>query len=414
MIILAPFTYVYSIFVKDFKIFLGTEIGILVLDASSYNVQYQYITNSRVEFITFLGSWIYYFSNNNVYKISLNWQLDRKPISVISNISKPRKFGISDDYKIILDYGSYKKIYNDVGFEVKEYYGNIYYSSFDTLNFPNNSIWDFRKRDIKLNFSYEYGDYNFVGTEGGGLRIYYRNSLSLRDSIVFGTFNRTYKSITIKDNKIYILGDKGIDILNEDFKEEDFIRLDVCTYEAEILNDFVFCKNNFYRIENNDIRPIMKAINFGKVRYLKDNYYLLAFDGVYKFDSNSLLKIFNEEVYDVYLYGDSVQFLTKTIVSDRYVRVVNVNDKVYLCSRYGIKEVSDSSKAYSFSIGNVNDCIYHNDFIFIASDNGLFRFSFKDKNFYQYPYLNNIKKLLIFENKLLAFTNSIIYVLSLS
>ncbi len=411
---IGPFTYIYSMFISEFKIFLGSKVGILVLDENTLRVQNQFLTNSKVEFIAYKSNWIYYFSNNSIYKVFIHWQFNQSPFLIKSNIPKPKKFGISDDNKIILDYGNYKKIYNDAGFEDNNYFGNVYWSSFDTLNFPQEYIWQPRKGNINLNFSYEYNDYNFVGTEGLGLRIYYRNSLSLKDSISFGTFNKEYKSFTIMENKLYILGDKGIDVLNNDFNEEDFIKIDVCSEDAKIVNNFVFCKNNIYKIEDNDVKPIMKAVNFEKVRYVNGKYYILAFDGVFEFDGFNLEKIYNEYVFDVYLENDSIKFIKKPLISDKFVKAINLNNKVYLCSRFGIKELNDSLKIFSFNLGNVNDCIYYNNFIFIATDNGLYRFSFKDKSFFRFANLNKIEEVLIFNNKLLALTKDLIYILPLN
>lgn len=128
---------------------MGSEVGIIILDLNSYKIQNQYITNSKVDFLTYHGNWVYYFSENSIYKISLNWQLGQSPFLIKQNVQKPKKFGISEDYKIILDYGNYKKILDDAGFEENNFSGKVYWSSFDTLNFPHKSIWNFKKRLYK-------------------------------------------------------------------------------------------------------------------------------------------------------------------------------------------------------------------------------------------------------------------------
>ncbi|MEO0202472.1 MAG: hypothetical protein ABIL37_01955 [candidate division WOR-3 bacterium] len=411
MSFVGPFTYIYSIFISEFKIFLGSEIGILVLDQNSLKVYHQFLTNSRVEFIAYKSNWIYYFSNNGIYKIFINWHFDREPFLIKSNVPKPKKFGISEDYKIILDYGDYKKVYNDAGFEDNNYYGNIYWSSFDTLNFPQNYIWNYKLGNVKLNFSYEYNDYNYIGTQGLGLLIYYKGSLSIKDSVILGTFNRNYKSFTLRDNKLYILGDKGIDVLNNDFQQENFIKIDICSQDAKILKDLVFCKNNIYKIEDNDVKAIMKAIDFEKVRYIHNKYYILAFDGVFEFDGFNLEKIYNERVFDVYLKNDSIEFIKSPLVSDQFVKVTNVDNKNFLCFRFGIMQLNDSSKVFNFHVGNVNDCLYHKGFIFIATDNGILKFSLKNNDFQYIINLNGIRELLIFQDKLLALTKNLIYIL---
>ncbi len=405
MLFIAPFSYVYSIFIKDFKIFVGSEVGIVILDLNSYGIQNQYITNSKVDFITYNGNWIYYFSEGSIYKIGLNWQFGQSPFLIKQNVQKPKKFGISEDYKIILDYGNYKKILNDAGFEENNVSGKIYWSSYDTLDFPHKSIWNFKKGYIKVNFSYEYGDYNFIGTEGLGLRIYYKNSLTIKDSIIFGTFNKIYKSAYVKDDKIYIIGDKGIDIIGENLISSDFIKIDICSNEAEIIENYVFCKNNIYRIGEGQVFAIMKAVNFNKVKRLKDNFYILANEGVFKFDGQSLEKIYNDLAYDVYLKNDSLMFLKKY---DKFVKVIDSLN--YLCSRYGIENLNNN-EVYNFNLGNVNDCIFHNNEIFVASSNGLFKILLEKKEFYQYPNIRDVKKILIFKNYLLALTEKIIYLI---
>jgi len=407
LLFIAPFTYIYSIFIKDFKIFVGSEVGILVLDLNSYKIQNQYITNSKVDFIAYNGNWIYYFSENSIYKIALNWQFGQSPFLIKQNVQKPKKFGISEDYKIILDYGNYKKIFNDAGFEENNFSGEVYWSSFDTLNFPHKTLWNFKKGYINVNFSYEYGDYNFIGTEGLGLRIYYRNSLNMKDSITIGTFNKIYKSVYIKDNKIYVLGDKGVDIIDENLNSSDFIKIDVCSNEAEIIENYVFCKNNIYRIDEGQLFAVMKAINFNKVKKLKDNFYILTNEGVFKFDGQNLEKIYNDLVYDVYLKNDSLVFLKKY---DKFVKVIDSLN--YLCSRYGIENLNNN-EVYNVNLGNVNDCVFYNNEIFVASNNGLFRVSLEKKEFYPYPNIRNVKKILIFKNHLIALTERIIYLIKI-
>lgn len=258
-----------------------------------------------------------------------------------------------------------------------------------------------------LIFSYEYGDYNFIGTEGLGLRIYYKNSLTLKDSVILGTFNKIYKSAYVKDNKIFIIGNKGIDIIDENLNNSDFIKIDVCSNEAEIIENYVFCKNNIYKIEEGQVVAIMKAVNFNKVKKLKDNFYILTNEGVFKFDGQNLDKIYNDLAYDVYLKNDSLMFLRRY---DKFVKVIDSLN--YLCSRYGIENLNNN-EVHNFNLGNVNDCLVYNNEIFVASSNGLFKILLDKKGFYQYPNIKNVKKILIFKNHLLALTEKIIYLINL-
>ncbi|MCS7245868.1 MAG: hypothetical protein N2504_02375 [candidate division WOR-3 bacterium] len=407
MIAIAPFTYIYSIFVKDFKISLGSETGILVLDANNYKVIYQYITFSKVNFIAHMGNWIYYISNNSIYKIGFNWNFHQSPYLVKSNIEIPKRFGITDDYKLVLDYESYRKVLNDAGFEEDTFYSNVYWSS-HSLNFSQNGIYNVKKGFVNFTKSFEYLDYNLVGSEGLGLRIYYKNSLTLKDSISIGTFNKIFKSFTIRENKLYILGEKGIDVLDSEFNQVNFIKIDICTDIARIIDRFVFCKNNIYRIDEDDeVFKTMKAIDFQKIRFLKNKFYIVSIDGVYEFD-DGFTRLYDGRVYDIYLKDDSLAYIKQP--SDWYISVVDS----FLCSRYGIRSLNNSEVAYSFSLGNVNDCLIYGNFIYIASNSGVYRFSMKEKRFYTYSNVKDIKEILVFNNKLLALSKNLIYILPLN
>ncbi len=395
--VILPFATVLSAFGGNFEIFIGTEGALAIYSTPEGRVVWSHPARERVEHVVYSGGNIYFYSGGKLYSISrASGPLD--PPIPLRDVSPPIRMGVSSDGLIVLDYGSHRKYLDPAGFERDNHFGDI--------------VWGGSYRDGSLNqypqiknlylyhpsigkveplFLLTYRDRWLVGTDGLGLLIFSSGSLFPSDTVLAGTLNGRYNTIRLLDGRLFIGGDRGIDIYESGrFKSMTLPR---CSGQVDEIfpmggEYYAAACGRIYRFSTDGrSMDITGNIGYERIIPLKGRAFILYRGELYEFTGRRITRIAQRWVYDVAYWGGKFYAITdRGILSledsstiemdrkswlDRNIRAYSDGRVMALCTRFGIMLYDGRWRFFEQGMGNIYQCEMAGDSIFSISSSGV-------------------------------------------
>ena len=402
--IILPFATVLSAFGGNFEIFIGTEGAVAVYSTSMDRVVWSHPATSRVEHVVYSNGNIYFYSDGKLYSISRGAGPLDSPIP-LRDVPAPLRMGVSSDGLIVLDYGGERKYLDPAGFERDNHFGDITwggsYRDGSLKEYPQiRNMYLYHPSIGKVNplFLLPYKDRWLVGTDGLGLLIFNSGSLFPSDTVLAGTFNGRYNTIRFMDGRLFIGGDRGIDI----YESGRFNPLALTRCSGQV--DEVFpmggeyyaaACGRIYRFST-DGRSIDLTGNIGYDRIvpLKDRAFILYKGELYEFTGRAIPRLLRRWVYDVaYWKGKFYAITDRGLISiedsstidlerkswlDRNIRAYSDGEVIALCTRFGVMLFDGEWRFFEQSMGNIYQCEKVGNEIFSLSSSGVWTLDITD------------------------------------
>ncbi len=392
-----PFATVLSAFGGDFEIFVGTEGAVAIYSTSTRGVVWSHPSPGRVEHVVYYGGNIYFYSNGTIYSISRSaGPLD--PPLVLKDMPPPLRMGVSTDGLIALDYGGRIRYMDPAGFERDNHHGEITWGS----SYRDGSIE--RYPQIKNLYLYHphlgkvtplfllpYRDSWLVGTDGLGLLIFSSGSLFPHDTVMAGTLNGRYTTITFMDGKLFIGGDRGIDI----YESGRFTSMALSRCNGDVKEIFSMggeyyaaaCGRIYRFTPDGRSLDLTGNIGYDRIVSLHDRSFILYRGELYEFTGRAIRKLLQRWVYDVaYWRGRFYAITDRGIVSpgdtsiielerkswlDRNIRATSDGKVIAICTRFGVMLFDGKWTFFEQGMGNIYQCEKVKDEVFSISSSGV-------------------------------------------
>ncbi len=418
--IILPFATVLSAFGGNFEIFIGTEGAVAIYSTSMDRVEWSHPVSGRVEHVVYSNGSIYFYSNGKLYSISRGSGPLDPPLS-LRDVSPPLRMGVSSDGLVVLDYGSRKMYIDPAGFEKDRHSGEIEWGG----SYRDGSIYRYPQIEnlylyrpsigkVKPLFLLPYRDRWLVGTDGLGLLVFNSGSLFPSDTVLAGTFNGRYNTLRFMDGKLFIGGDRGIDIYESG--RFNSMALSGCNGQVDEIfpmggEYYAAACGRIYRFTP-DGRSVDLTGNIGYERIipLRGRVFILYRGELYEFTGRRITRIMNRWVYDVaYWRGRFYAITDRGIISlkdsstieldrkswiDRNIRAYSDGDTIAICSRFGIMLFDGKWTFFEQGMGNIYQCEKVKGEIFSISSSGVWTLDPKDGRWDRIlPRLENVRRM---------------------